>query len=157
VAARVGCGLGGGDDGTVARASGAGVGVLRVRVGGGASDMVVSDGAGVETALRTRLTVSLSARGYSLTSLASARAFPFNKSRWAATGGPFGCSAKRCLTARMESVGWTDTVKLAGGLRDFKVRVRVEAEVEPALTCRGTPRRTCSTGTFLSEFSGGCW
>jgi hypothetical protein len=72
-----------------------------------------------------------------LTSLASARAFPFNKSRWAATGGPFGCSAKRCLTARMESVGWTDKVKLAGGLRDLKVRVRVEAEVEPAGARRG--------------------
>ena len=71
--------------------------------------------------LRTRLTVAPSAIWYSRRSLASARALPLRRSRWAAAGGAVGRAASCAFIAAMLSVGSTRSVKDAGGLRLLKV------------------------------------
>lgn len=72
--------------------------------------------------LSTRLTVSPWAMGYSRRSLASARALPLRRRRWAAAGGAAGSAASCALIAAMLSVGSTRSVKDAGGLRLLNVR-----------------------------------
>lgn len=68
---------------------------------------------------------------YSFRSLLSANAFPLSSSLWASTGGAVGWVASCALMDAIESVGWTESVKDAGGLRDLKTREIV------AVWCQG--------------------
>lgn len=84
--------------------------------------------------LSTRLTVSPWAMGYSRRSLASARALPLRRRRWAAAGGAAGSAASCALIAAMLSVGSTRSVKDAGGLRLLNVRESEAAGVRQCAT-----------------------
>ncbi len=80
-----------------------------------------AEGSQGKPGLRTRLTVAPSAIWYSRRSLASARALPLRRSRWAAAGGAVGSAASCAFIAAMLSVGSTRSVNDAGGLRLLKV------------------------------------
>jgi hypothetical protein len=71
--------------------------------------------------LTMRLIVSPSWTAYSFSSLASASALPFSRSRCASAGGARGWAAMWPLMADMESAGDTGMVIENGGLRDLNV------------------------------------
>jgi len=127
---------------------------------GGEEIGVTFDGSQSNPGLMTKLMVSPSLIGYSCKSFPSASAFPFRRRRWTSAGGAEGCDASCVFMEDMVSVGCTDMVKVACGLEDLKV-TEIEAKEEAVICggCRAGGAGTAigRTGTFLSEFSGGCW
>lgn len=96
--------------------------------GGGATDSSSAGGDSWDLAgshwtpgLTMRLIVSPSWTAYSFSSLASASALPFSRSRCASAGGARGWAAMWPLMADMESAGDTGMVIENGGLRDLNV------------------------------------
>ena len=89
--------------------------------GWGWSSLVSAVGSHSTPGFTIRLMVSPSWTLYSFSSLASASALPFRRSRCAAAGGAWGCAAIWVLRADMGSAGDTGMVMENGGLRDLNV------------------------------------
>jgi len=100
-----GLGFGDGDD-IVGVVAGAGVGVGAV-------------GSQLTPGFITKFNVSPSLMVYSFRSFPSARALPLRRRRCASAGGAEGKEASLAFIDDTVSVGWTLSVKLAGGFRDL--------------------------------------